>query len=226
MERKCRHCEGAIVKAGKHRNGVQRYKCKQCNKYQLLEYQNRAHTTDMASLASIYLEGCGIRSLSRIFGVSPGTVLNKIREAAKTIRKPVRFSPLSFYEMDEMYTFIGNKKDETWIIYAIERETKQVVDFRIGSRSKKNLNQVVQKVLSNDPKCIYTDRLNIYPTIIPKAIHKPTRFMTNTIERLNLTLRTHLKRLSRKTICFSRSKELLEASLELYFWRTKVVDCV
>ncbi|MDL2326931.1 IS1 family transposase [Bacteroidales bacterium OttesenSCG-928-A14] len=32
----------------------------------------------------------------------------------------------------------------------------------------------------------------------------------------NLTLRTHLKRLSRKTICFTRSVEMLSSCLKLY----------
>jgi len=220
----CRFCDGNLVKAGKQKDGTQRYRCKYCEKYQQLEYKSPALSVDTECLVNIYLEGCGIRSLSRIFGISPGTVLNKIKMAAKSIQNPLKFKPLSSYEMDEMYTFIGNKSDETWISYAIERESKQVVDFVVGSRSKVNLNQIVQKVLSMDPKRVYTDRLNIYPGIIPKALHRPTRFMTNTIERLNLTLRTHLKRLSRRTICFSKSKELLEASLRLYFWSRGIMS--
>ncbi|OYU93847.1 MAG: transposase, partial [Bacteroidetes bacterium B1(2017)] len=41
---------------------------------------------------------------------------------------------------------------------------------------------------------------------------------TNSIERMNLTLRTHLKRLNRRSIAFSRSVVVLSAVLRIYFW--------
>ncbi|XLS30029.1 IS1 family transposase [Flavobacteriaceae bacterium M23B6Z8] len=58
----------------------------------------------------------------------------------------------------------------------------------------------------------------LYSNLIPKNIHKVFKYCTNKIERMNLTLRTHIKRLSRKKICFSKSKQLLEAHLRIYFW--------
>ncbi|MBS1665188.1 MAG: hypothetical protein JST68_29350 [Bacteroidetes bacterium] len=42
--------------------------------------------------------------------------------------------------------------------------------------------------------------------------------MINRSERKNLTLRTHLKRLSCRTFCFSKSLSMLESCLKLYFW--------
>lgn len=128
----CRYCKSATVKAGKLKNGTQRYKCRYCKRYQLLEYQNKAHAVDLSNLIQIYLEGCGIRSLARIFEIAPGTVLNRIRKAAESINKPFKFMPSLSYEMDEIYTFIGNKDRELWITYAIEKESKQVVDFKVG----------------------------------------------------------------------------------------------
>ncbi|WP_255539589.1 IS1 family transposase [Flavobacterium sp. CLA17] len=38
------------------------------------------------------------------------------------------------------------------------------------------------------------------------------------MERKNLTLRTHLKRLNRRTICFSKSLVVFTAVLKIYFW--------
>nr|WP_307462315.1 IS1 family transposase [Chryseobacterium sp. SORGH_AS_0447] len=49
-------------------------------------------------------------------------------------------------------------------------------------------------------------------------MHSTKRFGTNTIERLNLTIRTHLKRFNRRTICFTESKIILKAILKIYFW--------
>lgn len=83
---------------------------------------------------------------------------------------------------------------------------------------KKTLKKVVDKVLEYCPRRIYTDGLNIYPVLIDKAIHKPGRYITNRIERLNLTFRTHVKRLSRSTLCYSKKIDMLEACMKIYLW--------
>lgn len=49
-----------------------------------------------------------------------------------------------------------------------------------------------------------------YARELPKERHLTGRIFTQRIERNNLTLRTRVKRLARKTICFSRSVELHE----------------
>jgi len=122
------------------------------------------------------------------------------------------------YELDEMWIFIKKKEDFTWITYAIERDSKNVVGFLIGSKSKINIRPLVDDILLLSPERIYTDKLNIYPSLIPKEIHKVFKYCTNKIERNNLTLRTHIKRLARRTICFSKDEKYLEAHLKIYFW--------
>src|SRR5690606_14726568 len=109
------------------------------------------------------------------------------------------------YEIDELRTFVGSKKKECWVCYAINRKTKQVIDFITGRRTKENIEWVVKRVLALSPSRVYTDRLNIYPGLIPKRIHSVKFRQTNHIERMNLTLRTHLKRLSYRTLCYSKS---------------------
>ncbi|WP_262497378.1 MULTISPECIES: IS1 family transposase [Chryseobacterium] len=49
-------------------------------------------------------------------------------------------------------------------------------------------------------------------------MHQTKRFGTNAIERKNLSIRTHLKRLNRKTICFNKSIVMLTSILKIYFW--------
>ena len=51
----------------------------------------------------------------------------------------------------------------------------------------------------------YTDNWGSYEKI-PDEQHTVGKRNTQTIERKNLTLRTRIKRLARKTICFSKSK--------------------
>jgi IS1 family transposase len=131
---------------------------------------------------------------------------------------PVHTETKQVYELDEVYTYIGKKTNPCYIIYAINRTTKQVIDYICGSRNKANIDKIVQTLLSLSPKRIYTDKLNIFSTLIPGHLHQTFQYRTNCIERKNLTLRTHLKRLNRKTICYSKSKEMLDACFRLYAW--------
>jgi IS1 family transposase len=110
------------------------------------------------------------------------------------------------------------KDDQYWVTYAIRKDTKDVVDFTVGSRTKKTLKRITDTLLLAKAKKIYTDKLLQYKTIIPGSIHRTSLHGTNHIERMNLTLRTHLKRLGRRTICFSKSIAMLVACLKIYFW--------
>ncbi len=104
------------------------------------------------------------------------------------------------YELDELCTYIRNKNNRIWIAYSIRKNTREVIDFKVGKRTNKTLRSVVSMLLLSDVKKIYTDKLKQYRSLIPSQIHKTTQYGTNHIERMNVNLRTHLKRLNRKTI--------------------------
>lgn len=216
---KCKYCHQTnIIKKGR-RNNLQRYYCKDCKKCFQNSYSYKAYHLETNNLIrSLLKEGCGIRSIARIIGVSAKTVLSRILVISKQIKTPYFTKLGSKFEVDELWSFIGNKNNVTWITYAIERQTKRVIDFFVGRKTIENIKPLINKLLLLHPKRIYTDKLNIYPSMIPKEIHKRFQYCTNIIERHNLTLRTHVKRLSRRTICFSKSKVYLEAHLRIYFW--------
>ncbi|NAS31787.1 IS1 family transposase [Flavobacteriaceae bacterium R38] len=215
----CRYsCQASVIKKGR-RNNKQRYYCKNCKRYFQDKYLYKAYDLEVDKLITVLLkEGCGIRSISRIIGISTKTVLSRMLKISSQIKTPYFNKPGCKFEIDEIWSFIGSKKNVTWITYAIEKQTKFVIDFFVGRKTSKNIKPLIDKLLLLEPKCIYTDRLNIYPNLIPKEIHKVFKYCTNTIERNNLTLRTHIKRLSRKTICFSKNENYLEAHLKIYFW--------
>ncbi|TXK78898.1 IS1 family transposase [Mesonia sp. K4-1] len=215
----CKNCNSSnCIKKGK-RNDKQRYFCKDCNLSFQLDYEYNAYKPQTNMLIkSLLKEGCGVRSISRIMNISSKTVLSRILKISKQAKVP-NFNTLGCkFEIDEMWTYVKQKKDFTWITYVIERESKTVIDFFIGRKSINNIKPLINKVLLLQPNKIYTDRLNIYPSMIPKEIHRRFQYATNKIERMNLTLRTHIKRLGRKTICFSKKTLYLEAHLKIYFW--------
>ena len=214
----CKHCEGKCVKNGRQRNGSVRYKCSVCKRKQQEEYVYNAYLKQINKQIKIFVkEGVGIRSTSRILNIAIGTVIKRILLIAKNINQPMVSLEMT-YEVDEIRTYVKNKKNLLWIVYAFERESKRVVCFNVGSRTNKTLKSVLETLFKSQAKKIYTDKLKNYSYLILKKIHRTKLFGTNHIERFNLNMRTHIKRLNRRTICYSKDITVLFAILKIYFW--------
>jgi insertion element IS1 protein InsB len=228
--RNCNYCLSIkLIKKGK-RGIIQRYLCKECCKFQQDIYHYKLYNSVDDRRIKLYnAEGVGIRSMSRILGYSPNTIIRRILYLASKITKPIYCEHNQVYEVDEMWTFIGKKQPShyCWITYAINRKTNAVMDVSFGSRSSKVLKKVINTLKMHQPKKIITDGLVTYAKLIKPFKHDTTKYSNNHIERSNLTLRTHLKRLSRKTICFSKSQKVLEACVLLYFdfkdWKLNMI---
>ncbi len=207
-----------MVKNGKTSYGKQRYICKNCKKSRVVSYTNHAYQPDLnQSIITLTKEGLGIRSTARVLKISTTTLLKRIISMAKNIKPPM-ISLGKEYEVDELCTYIGNKEKRIWIVCALEKITKQIVSFNIGRRTNQTLKSVIDTLNLSKAKKIFTDKLKSYKSLIEKEIHKITCFATNSIERRFLTLRTHLKRFNRRTICFSKSLVMMNAILKIYFW--------
>lgn len=216
---KCSRCKNKIVKNGRVKSsGKQRYYCRTCNRSFVLSYSSKSYEPDInIRMIRLLKESCGIRSISRILKISPTTVIKRIQAIANKIERPFIVKGRT-YEMDELITHIGYKKNKYCIAYAIDRTTREVVGFSVGKRNKTTLRMVVNSLLLSDCQQIRTDRLNFYVGLVPREIHYVKKKGINRIERKNLTLRTHLKRLNRRTIAYSKSLRMLSATMKIYFW--------
>lgn len=217
LKKSCIYCQKKCVKNGIS-YGKQRYLCKSCKRSFVESYEYNACQVNTNSTIKKYLkEGCGIRSIARLLKISVTTVLKKILLLAKEISRPMIMMGKE-YEMDELRTYVRYKDNQVWVAYAIRRDTKEVIDFNIGPRTNNMLRPVTNTLILSNATRVYTDKLKQYGTLLPGKIHSIRKRGTNHIERKNLTLRTHLKRLSRRTICFSKSTTFLSACLKIYFW--------
>jgi len=156
---RCICCSGRLVKNGFSKAKKQRYKCKDCNKTTVVNYTYKACLPNVNKQIVILLkEGLGIRSITRILQISSTTLLKRIIAILNTVSLPVMI-PQSNYEIDELCTFVRSKSKRIWIVYAFERETKNIVSFNVGRRTNLTLNKVVDKVLKANPQAIFTDKL-------------------------------------------------------------------
>jgi IS1 family transposase/transposase-like protein len=207
------------VKNGKTKYGKQRYLCRACQRSKVDDPKTTGFGVKYNDqIIQLTKEGMGIRSTARILNVSPATVIRKILGIAEAIELTEVPSKLDRIQVDEIHTFIGSKTNSVYIIYSWDQELKRALSLTVGTRSKANLRSVVNPLLSSEIESINTDRYSGYKGVVPKKLHTTFKRRNNGIERQNLNLRIHLKRLNRKTICFSKSREMLEAVLKIYFW--------
>jgi transposase-like protein len=91
--------------------GRQRYKYKDCDFRYTVASGSKAKPLHMKKLAlQLYLEGFGFRSIGRVLGVSNVTVLNWIRAFGEQIEVLKSAERVVYTEMDEMHTYVGQKK--------------------------------------------------------------------------------------------------------------------
>ena len=211
----CRFCNGRCIKKG-WQSGVQKLRCKICDKYQQLSYTRRKlNATQKNVIEFLHSEGNSISTLSRFLRFSKTTIGKWISVLGNEYAHKVKELQNQEYQADELRTFVGKKETESWIMYAINKASKQIISLCVGRKTKENLQKVIEAVLGHDPKVICTDRLPTYRSLIPEEMHEVKEKKTNHIERMNLQFRNQLKRLSRKTICFSRSENMLRSSVWL-----------
>ena len=122
-------------------------------------------------------------------------------------------------ELDEMWSFVGNKKQQRWLWHAIDHETREVLAYVLSDH--KDAAFLALKALL-EPFGItqfYTDDWGAYARHLNPEVHTVGKANTQRIERKHLTLRTRIKRLARKTICFSKSEWLHDTVIGLFINR-------
>lgn len=221
---KCKTCKTLAVKNGRQPNGKQRYRCKRCKVSFQSTYNYKAYRKDIdKNIYSLLIESVGVRAIGRLLKISKTTVISRIKSMASKIIKPILGEKHQYYELDEMRVVVGYKENQAWLTYAINRDNKKIIDFVVGRRTKRNISKITKSVLQLTPKMIFTDGLSTYKSLIPKEKHNTRKKNTTIIERHNLTLRIALKRLSRKTINYSKNFEMLNAIMKVYFWGDSLV---
>lgn len=111
-------------------------------------------------------------------------------------------------ELDEQWSFVGNKSNQRWLWYAIDHESNNVLAYAFGKRKDSVFKQLKSLLEPFNIKRFYTDDWGAYERHLDAEKHEIGKKNTQKIERKNLNFRTWIKRLSRKTICFSKLEKM------------------
>ena len=122
-------------------------------------------------------------------------------------------------EVDEMWSVVGRKKEQRWLWHAIDHRTGAVLAYVFGQRHDQVFLPLKALLAPFGITRYDTDYWGAYTRHLDPAEHSPGKRNTQQIERKHLTLRPRIKRLTRKTICFSRSTQLHDIVIGLFIHR-------
>jgi transposase-like protein len=107
-----------VIRSGYNRGGSQRLRCQSCNHYFTPHRGAQGYDQSMRETAvRLYLEGTSFRGIGKVLRVSHSSVINWVNAHARSevpqqIEEVVDTSPSEVVEVDELFTFIGEKKSK------------------------------------------------------------------------------------------------------------------
>jgi len=124
-------------------------------------------------------------------------------------------------QIDEMWSFVSNKRAKAWIWVVYEPDHKQVITYHIGDRSAESLRQLWLKIPYRFRQYCFveTDHWEAYRQIVPPEAHVVGKAYTFYIESFFSSVRSRVSRLVRRSKSFSKKWENHEAAIKYFFWQ-------
>lgn len=217
----CPQCGLSHIKRNGHTHyGKQNHQCLACGR-QFVADSQRITDEGRAMIKRLLLERLSLLGICRVMGISLRWLLSFIAELYEALPEDLytRLPQLATgqvkllrlkAEADEMWSFVGRKQNKQWIWIAIEVESKQIIAFYVGDRSRDSARKLWNRIprVYRQQASFDTDDWEAYKKVIPEAQHHVCAKgsgRTKVIERFNCTLRQRVSRLVRETLSFSKS---------------------
>ena len=129
---------------------------------------------------------------------------------------------IEFYdtaEMDEFWSFVRKKSNQRWTWYAMDKASGIILAWHNGNRTDADFRKLLEYLKSIPIDLYYTDDWGAYTRNLPESKHCIGKDQTWRIERKNLNFRTHIKRINRKTICYSKNEMIHDNVIGMYIQR-------
>jgi insertion element IS1 protein InsB len=130
-------------------------------------------------------------------GAMPAVIVHKVVDA----------------ELDEMWSFVSRKREPRWLWGALDHQTGRIVAYVFGRREDRAFLALKALLAPAGIRRFYTDGWGTYRRHLDPRRHVVGKRRTQQLERKHLTLRTRIKCLVRKTICFPNPRQCTRQSL-------------
>ena len=228
----CPRCKKThpVICNGHTKQRKQRYRCDPkkdgCGKSFLQDYSNTGCLPEIKrKVIDMVLNGSGISDISRVLNISKTTVIETIKSKAINIRKinfdkVIDLSKITMLELsvelDEQWSWVQNKGNQRWLWAALDSESGEIIAFVFGKRTDNAFKELKKLLKHYKIKHYSSDGWGSYLRFLEEKLHTVSKALTTKIERKFLTLRTRIKRLCRKTICFSKSELMHDIVIGLF----------
>ena len=228
----CPRCNetNPVICNGHTTQGKQRYRCDPkkdgCGKSFLQDYSNKGCLPEIKNkVIDMVLNSSGISDISRVLEISKTTVIETIKAKAVNIRKinfdkVIDLSKITMLELsvelDEQWSWVQNKANQRWLWAALDSQSGEIVAFVFGKRTDNAFKELKKLLKHYKIKHYSSDGWGSYMRFLEEKLHTVSKALTTKIERKFLTLRTRIKRLCRKTICFSKSELMHDTVIGLF----------
>jgi transposase-like protein/IS1 family transposase len=191
----CGDCGLLCQGFGRHRNGLRRFRCRQCKRtyteaHQLTLGEMYAPKDKVLLALQMLLEGNSIRSTMRISGLDQNTIMKALalagEKAERVMADKIRNVEVRDVECDEVWSFIGKKQKrvrpeddqnlgDAYTFVAIERHSKLVLNIALGKRDQATTDVFVEGIrhatTTSSKFQITTDGFAPYRSAITTTLH-------------------------------------------------------
>ena len=221
LQIKCPTClSGNIKKNSCKVDGKQNYQCKDCKRQFIgdhaLSYQG-CNSGITSKILHLMVRGSGVRDIAEEC-ISVGKVLRTLSQSTYQIQP--KQSYYESLEVDEFWTFVGNKQNKQWLIYAYHRETGEIVAYVWGKRDLATVQRLKAKLktLGVQYTRIASDLWDSFVTAFKNYKQAIGKFFTVGIEGNNCKIRHRIRRGFRRSCNFSKKLENHFKAFDLTFF--------
>ena len=122
-------------------------------------------------------------------------------------------------ELDDMWSYVRSKANPRWLWHAIDHHSGHVLAYVFGRRQDTVFLQLQALLEPFGIPRYYTDGWGAYERHIDADKHRVGKEHTQKIESKHINLRTRMKRLVRRTICFSKTEHMHDLVIGLFINR-------
>lgn len=164
----CHNCQSICRKLGKHRNGLQRFRCSQCRKTFTEDHAQPLDTMRLpmdkaTAILKLMVEGMSVRSIERITGVHRDTILRLLLLSAEKITAKLRHEfenlVIERIQVDELHCFVQKRErrvsieesdevGEQYTFIGMDADTKLVFSWFTGKRTTANTINFIRDLYS------------------------------------------------------------------------------
>jgi len=164
----------------------------------------------------------GFRAIARVTDIDHGTIINWVKEKGEKLPDEPQGEEIpEITEIDELQTFVGCKKNKFWIWTVVNHWNQGILLWTVGDRSHRTFEQLWQIIKCWRSFWYVTDGWKVYPMYIQPEDHLVSKTYMTSVEGENTRLRHYLARLRRKTLCYSKSVDMLKYSIRLLLFYLK-----